>query len=156
MTPQPEIVTAVHYSDLCNPDFDIRGLIQEPYGSDGLGVIATTGVPDWEQLVSTTIPLAHKLMSLSPGLSSHLNTSLLFSTPVEVSVKRNSATHQTLRKRVFTSILSPITLDRISESSTLGRFPRTVGALPTSLNLSKHAKCSVVVCMRSSSRLQNV
>lgn len=57
-------VVTVDWSDLSNPSIDLKKQIKEAFGADGLGVIAIKGVPDWEELLTNTLPLAHKLISL--------------------------------------------------------------------------------------------
>jgi isopenicillin N synthase-like dioxygenase len=57
-------VIIIDYQDLINSSSDISKDILEAYGQDGLGVIAIRGVPNWEELVRDTIPLAHRLQAL--------------------------------------------------------------------------------------------
>ena len=63
MSPANYIVT-VSYETLCCPESDISALILEAFGADGLGVIAVSGIPDWEKLVNRAVPLSYKLAHL--------------------------------------------------------------------------------------------
>lgn len=65
MDPHQGVVT-IPYTLLRDPSADITEYITSAYGRDGLGVVLITGVPDWETLVTATIPLAHRLVSLRP------------------------------------------------------------------------------------------
>lgn len=57
-------VVVVNWNDLQSPDVDLGPKILEAFGLDGLGVIAIEGIPEWESMVKTTIPLAHKFVHL--------------------------------------------------------------------------------------------
>jgi isopenicillin N synthase-like dioxygenase len=57
-------VVTVEWSELNDPSVDLQKQIKEAFGRDGLGVIAIRGVPDWEELLTETLPLAHKLVNL--------------------------------------------------------------------------------------------
>lgn len=57
-------VVSVTLENLSDPNYDFASAIEKAYGPDGLGVITVSGIPEWEQLVNRTIPLAHELVTL--------------------------------------------------------------------------------------------
>eukprot|EP00349_Pseudokeronopsis_sp_Brazil_P005471 CAMPEP_0202957962 /NCGR_PEP_ID=MMETSP1396-20130829/2318_1 /ASSEMBLY_ACC=CAM_ASM_000872 /TAXON_ID= /ORGANISM="Pseudokeronopsis sp., Strain Brazil" /LENGTH=351 /DNA_ID=CAMNT_0049675719 /DNA_START=81 /DNA_END=1136 /DNA_ORIENTATION=- len=57
-------VVTVTWEDLSDPTQEIGEKIREAFGLDGLGVIAISGVPDWEMLLTESLPLAHRLVTL--------------------------------------------------------------------------------------------
>lgn len=59
-------VITVDWKELCDPTVELGEKIKEAFGLDGLGVIAVRGVPDWEALLTQTLPLAHDLVTLPP------------------------------------------------------------------------------------------
>ena len=64
MTIDPTSAVVVSYADLLNGDCDVSDAILNAYGPGGLGVVLISGVPDWETLTESTIPLAHRLVNL--------------------------------------------------------------------------------------------
>ena len=57
-------VVSVTLENLWDPNYDFASAIEKAYGPDGLGVITVCGIPEWEEVVNRTIPLAHELVSL--------------------------------------------------------------------------------------------
>ena len=58
-----EVVT-IDFDDLLDPDYDVGPRVTAAFGPDGLGLIAIRGIPNWDSLVNSTIPVAHDLVSL--------------------------------------------------------------------------------------------
>jgi isopenicillin N synthase-like dioxygenase len=50
--------------DLTDPTFNFEQTIHAAFGPNGLGIIAVRGIPDWESLVNSAVPLAHKIQAL--------------------------------------------------------------------------------------------
>jgi isopenicillin N synthase-like dioxygenase len=72
-------VVVIQYDDLLDPRFDFSTAINAAFGPDGLGVIAIRGIPKWETLTGSSIPLAHKLVNLpSSALKSLEHEASLF------------------------------------------------------------------------------
>jgi isopenicillin N synthase-like dioxygenase len=65
-------VVTISYDELLDSSVSMSEQLLRAFGRDGLGVIAITDIPDWEPLVSATIPLAHKLVNLRPETLSSL------------------------------------------------------------------------------------
>eukprot|EP00455_Lapot_gusevi_P057131 TRINITY_DN963_c0_g2_i1.p1 TRINITY_DN963_c0_g2~~TRINITY_DN963_c0_g2_i1.p1 ORF type:complete len:390 (+),score=114.52 TRINITY_DN963_c0_g2_i1:72-1172(+) len=59
----PSVVT-VEYADLLNEQADIKPLIEQAFGFDGLGLIVVKGIPNVETLRQKLLPLAHKFAHL--------------------------------------------------------------------------------------------
>ena len=54
----------IHYNDLLEGKKDLSASIEAAYGSEGLGIIAIKGVPDFAKLRQDLLPLAFKLAHL--------------------------------------------------------------------------------------------
>jgi isopenicillin N synthase-like dioxygenase len=64
MVQVPVKTVTVNYKNLIDSGFDTTNSILEAFGPNGLGVILVSGVPEWDILTKSTIPLAHKLVNL--------------------------------------------------------------------------------------------
>ena len=72
-------IVVIEFDDLFDPSFDFSSAINAAYGSDGLGVIAIRGIPNWESWIKSCIPLSHKLVKLpAPVLKSLEHADSLF------------------------------------------------------------------------------
>ena len=70
----------VSLEDLLNPSFNIEGALQAAFGPEGLGIIAIRGIPEWESMVNSALPFAHKVQALpSETLSSLEDPGSLYS-----------------------------------------------------------------------------
>jgi isopenicillin N synthase-like dioxygenase len=76
----PHSLVVVSLRDLADPSFNFEHAIHAAFGPEGLGIIAIRGIPDWESLVSSAVPLSHKLQALpSETLSSLEDPASLYS-----------------------------------------------------------------------------
>jgi isopenicillin N synthase-like dioxygenase len=76
----PNTLVVVSLEELADPAFNFEQTIHTAFGPEGLGIIAIRGIPDWENLVNSAVPLAHKVQALpSETLSSLEDPGSLYS-----------------------------------------------------------------------------
>ncbi|EER17065.1 conserved hypothetical protein [Perkinsus marinus ATCC 50983] len=57
----------VEYEDVTCPEADLSEAVYKAFGPDGIGAIGIRGVPHWEELWRSVLPLSHKLATLPPS-----------------------------------------------------------------------------------------
>ncbi|EEQ99296.1 conserved hypothetical protein, partial [Perkinsus marinus ATCC 50983] len=65
--PMSADLVIVEYEDVTCPEADLSEAVYKAFGPDGIGAIGIRGVPHWEELWRSVLPLSHKLATLPPS-----------------------------------------------------------------------------------------